>query len=424
MRRMPSSAAPPTARTSPGARVVAAYAHTLWDAALATGLEPGVAQALWGRTQVGDADVPLPAYLALLQAAQQRGGATFAWQLGRQVRPTTYGVNGILLLACPTLGDALQQVLRFESLVHDLGRSAVRSDGDHVVYSWRNDCAAHPAAPALTESVFSGIHTCAQWLAGRSIGTYRAEFTHEGTSALARWIEQSDGLYDPQDYYAVPVSLDPEDVWNVEAGVSVQRPSWRLRGNVFWMHFLNEIVYAGAVDDNGVPVYGNGATSRHRGLEVDGRVTLPRRTSIDATLSLSRNTFTRYREFDFEGGAVTYDGNRIAGFPDVMASVVARTAIGNGQATLALRHVGRFYVDSSQRADRQNDAYTLADVSGRIPLPAAVARGIGLGRIEFDVRVNNLFDARYTTFGYVEEGTPLYIPAAGRHVYLGLTLGR
>ena len=194
MPRMPSNAAPPATRTPPGARVVAAYAHTLWDAALATGLEPGVAQALWARTQVGDGDVPLPAYLVLLQAARQRGGATFGWQLGRQVRPTTYGVNGILLLACPTLGDALQQVLRFESLVHDLGRSAVRSDGEHVVYRWRNDCAAHPAAPALTESVFSGIHTCAQWLAGQPIGTYRVEFTHEGTPALARWIEQSDGV--------------------------------------------------------------------------------------------------------------------------------------------------------------------------------------------------------------------------------------
>ncbi len=81
-------------------------------------------------------------------------------------------------------------------------------------------------------------------------------------------------LYDPQDYYSVPVTLDPEDVWNVEAGVSVQRPSWRVRGNLFWMNFLNEIVYAGAVDDNGVPVYGNGATSRHRGIEVDGSVTV------------------------------------------------------------------------------------------------------------------------------------------------------
>lgn len=189
---MSAHAPPPPAPTPPGARVVAAYAHTLWDAALAAGLEPGVAQALWARKQVGEADVPAPAYLALLQAARRRSGPTFGWRLGQQVRPTTYGVNGILLLACPTLGDALAQVLRFESLVHDLGRSGVHSDGDSVVYSWRNDCAFHPAADALTESVFSGIHTCAQWLAGQSIGTYRAEFTHEGAPTLARWVEQTD----------------------------------------------------------------------------------------------------------------------------------------------------------------------------------------------------------------------------------------
>ena len=30
-------------------------------------------------------------------------------------------------------------------------------------------------------------------------------------------------IYDPQDYYSTPVSLDPEDVWNVESGISVQR---------------------------------------------------------------------------------------------------------------------------------------------------------------------------------------------------------
>ena len=45
------------------------------------------------------------------------------------------------------------------------------------------------------------------------------------------------------------------------------------------------------------------------------------------------------------------------------------------------------------------------------------SRGLGL-----DLRVNNLFNEEYTTFGYVD-GEPLYIPAAGRHVYAGLTVG-
>lgn len=230
-------------------------------------------------------------------------------------------------------------------------------------------------------------------------------------------------LYDPQDYYSAPVSLDPEDVWNVEAGASVHRQAWRVRGNVFWMNFLNEIVYAGAVDDNGVPIYGNGAKSRHRGLEVDGRVSLANRTTIDATMTLSRNTFSSYREFDFEGGSASYDGNRIAGFPDVMASLVAKTAVGPADVQVALRHVGRFYVDSTERDDRSNDAYTVFDLSGRIPLAALAKGGLGLKRVDLDLRINNLFDARYTTFGYVEEGVPLFIPAATRNVYVGVTLG-
>ena len=177
--------------TRPGARVVAPYAHTLWDAALASGVEPALAQALWGRASVGEADVPLHAYLALLQAARQAAGPTFGWKLGQQAKLTTYGVNGILVLACPTLGDALQQVLRFESLVHDLGRSSFETRGSDVVYTWRNDCAAHPAADTLAESVFSGIHTCAQWLCAHALGGYRIEFTHSGSPALRDFIAQA-----------------------------------------------------------------------------------------------------------------------------------------------------------------------------------------------------------------------------------------
>jgi len=34
-----------------------------------------------------------------------------------------------------------------------------------------------------------------------------------------------------------------------------------------------------------------------------------------------------------------------------------------------------------------------------------------------------VFDARYTSFGYVESGVALFIPAAGRNAYAGLTVG-
>ena len=230
-------------------------------------------------------------------------------------------------------------------------------------------------------------------------------------------------LYDPQDYYSTPVSLAPEDVWNVEAGASVRRPAWRVRGNLYWMNFLNEIVYAGALDDNGVPNYGNGARSRRRGFEVDGSMTVAPHIGIDAALSVSRNTFTRYREFDFEGGAAIYDGNRVAGFPDAMASVAAHADWGASRISVAARRVGRFYLDNTQAARLVNRAYTVVDASGKIALPVGLAHALGCRRLELDLRLNNLFDRRYTTFGYVEGGEALFIPAARRHVYAGLTFG-
>lgn len=174
-------------------RVVAPYAHTLWDAARAEGVPQALLEQTFGRPAVGEGEVSVSAYLALLQQALQHAGPLFGWRLGQSVKPTTYGVNGILLLACPTLGEALQQVLRFESLVHDLGRSSFEREGDQVVYAWRNDCAGHPAAGALAESVFSGIQTCAQWLVGQAVSGFALDFMHHTDEASAAAMAAASG---------------------------------------------------------------------------------------------------------------------------------------------------------------------------------------------------------------------------------------
>ena len=181
------------APNAPTPRVVAPYARTLWDAALAAGVpQTALAQAL-GRAAPGEEDMPVATYLALLQQALAHAGPGFGWRLGQSVKPTSYGVNGILLLACPTLGEALAQVLRFEALVHDLGRSNFARHGDTVEYGWANHCAGHPAADALAESVFAGIHTCAQWLVDRPITGFELEFAHQQDAATAQAIVQASG---------------------------------------------------------------------------------------------------------------------------------------------------------------------------------------------------------------------------------------
>ena len=243
-------------------------------------------------------------------------------------------------------------------------------------------------------------------------------------------------LYDPQDYYGERARLDPEDVWDWEAGFSLQRGRVRARANLFSMAFANEIVYAGALDDSGVPIYGNNARSLHRGLELDGSAELSTAVGLDATLTLSRNRFTRYGEYGWDGTVVSYDGNAIAGYPDLLASLAVRGSAGPLRASLGVRHVGRLFLDSTQdnRRDpaarrqpgyvpRINPAFTVVDALLRLEAPARITELFTAHRAELEVRVNNLLGETYTAFGYVEDGEPLFIPAAGRNLYIGATLG-
>jgi iron complex outermembrane receptor protein len=243
-------------------------------------------------------------------------------------------------------------------------------------------------------------------------------------------------VYDPEDYYSTKVSLQPEDVWDLEAGASLRRDTWRARANVFYMRFANEIVYAGALDDSGVPIYGNGARSLHRGVELEGSWAPSPARGLDASLTLSRNTFTRYRELYAPGEEVVYDGNRIAGYPAVLGSVALRGTAAGASWSLAGRYVGRFFLDNSQdnRRDPEqrarpgyvpliNPAFTVIDALVRAPLPRPWSRALGLGSASLELRLNNLLDRRYTAFGYVDGGEPQYTPAAGRNVYGGVTLG-
>ncbi len=245
-------------------------------------------------------------------------------------------------------------------------------------------------------------------------------------------------LYDPEGEYSTERTyLRPEDVWDWEAGVSTRHQHWRARANVFFMNFANEIVYSGALDSSGVPIYGNGAHSHHEGLELDASADPLPTLGFDGTVTLSHNTFVSYHDYNSDGTANVYDGNVLGGYPELLASLTARIKLGAAQLAVAGRYVGRLYLDNTQDNRRNpqlrqapgyvplvNPGYAVVDASLRTPLPSALAQSLGVKRLDLDVRLNNLFNRMYTAFGYIgDDGSPLFIPAATRNAFVALTLG-
>ena len=173
-------------------------------------------------------------------------------------------------------------------------------------------------------------------------------------------------LYDPEGEYSTErTTLRPEDVWDWEGGVSIHHQGWRARANVFFMNFVNEIVYSGALDSSGVPIYGNGAHSHHEGLELDASADPLPYLGFDGTLTLSHNTFVAYHDYNGDGSINVYDGNVLGGYPGVLASLTARLRVGAAQVALAGRYVGQFYLDNTQDNRRNPD---LRQAPGYVPL--------------------------------------------------------
>lgn len=175
--------------TRDGGRVTGAYLQPVLEAAAAQDLDAprlaqaaGVPPALLGADSLAARD-----YIALLEAgARLSGDAHFGLHVGERVRPGTFSVYGLVLMACRDFGQALEQTQRYEQLAHDLGHTQLAVEGGEALYGWTSH---YPAASRhLVESVFAGIRVFGSWLAGRPLAARAIGFVHRSDGQASEYL--------------------------------------------------------------------------------------------------------------------------------------------------------------------------------------------------------------------------------------------
>ena len=229
--------------------------------------------------------------------------------------------------------------------------------------------------------------------------------------------------------------LDPETVDDFAFGVRGrgERASGSL--GLYWMKFADEIVYNGRIDDNGNPITGNAARSRHAGIEGSFEGRPSGWLELAGNFHVSDDRFDEYVEFFDATSGVDYSGNRIAGFPVWAARGRVLARAGRGRLELGIEHAGRQYLDNTENerknpslrddpswVDRTIEPWTTVNAAAGWSLPGAW----GARAIALSLRVSNLFDERYETAGYLDYPapsfvpTPVWIPAATRSWFAGV----
>ena len=226
-------------------------------------------------------------------------------------------------------------------------------------------------------------------------------------------------------------SPKPETLRDVEWGYRWATPEIQVQSNLFYMHYTDQLVLTGAIDEVGAPIRANVGRSYRAGWETQVNWSPNTQWSWQSSLSLSRHRNQSYREA-WNGGVRILNDTPIALSPEVVASSIwVWTPDPRTRIQLAAQHVGQQYLGNTKSEVGLLPAYTQWDLVASKTFTPAYGPKTTLSAM-----VNNLLNRDLVTNGYyytyddtwstpgavtTVEGAGFY-PQAGRNFLVGLEM--
>lgn len=212
-------------------------------------------------------------------------------------------------------------------------------------------------------------------------------------------------------------STKPESLNDFELGWRFKSGQNTITVNGYYMRYKDQLVLTGAVDDVGARIYTNSGDSYRMGIEVDATIAISNKWIIRPNIAVSDN-----KNVDFlvetETGSENLGNTEIAFSPSVIAgNQLIYIPVKDIQIALLSKYVGKQFMDNYESANSKLNSYFTSDLNVSYTIQT---RSI-FKSIIFNGLVNNIFDKKYASNGYMY-GDPYYYPQAGINFLLGATL--
>jgi iron complex outermembrane receptor protein len=236
------------------------------------------------------------------------------------------------------------------------------------------------------------------------------------------------------DFKEAPVggpAPQPEVLRDLEAGATLKAGVASFHINLYYMHYKDQLVMTGKINDVGIPIMTNVPKSYRLGMEISGTAQISRDLAWEANLTLSRNKILNFTEYvdDWDTGSQRsfYLGMTDLSFsPPVTASnTFSYRLFKMLEVSWLARYVGKQYIDNTSSNERKLDPYFVNDLAVSLNIRTKVFR-----KCEIRGVVNNLFNAKYETnawvYQYYENDRHKvmdgYFPQAGTYFLAGISL--
>ena len=192
-----------------------------------------------------------------------------------------------------------------------------------------------------------------------------------------------------------------ETLYDYEAGYTYEQPKFNAGVNLYYMDYNNQLILSGKISEIGEALTTNIKDSYRFGVELIAGVKLTSWLNWNGNATFSRNKVQHFTEYvdDWDAGEqrAEYLGTTNISFsPDVIANSMFDIKYKDFSASFNSQYVGRQYLDNSSAKDRSIDAYFINSLRvGYVFNPRFVKE------LSIDVTVNNLFNEKYETNGWV-----------------------
>ncbi|MHC1775648.1 MAG: TonB-dependent receptor [Lentimicrobium sp.] len=223
-----------------------------------------------------------------------------------------------------------------------------------------------------------------------------------------------------------------ETLFDYEFGYNFSNNFLKATANLYYMHYHDQLVLTGAINDVGAAIMTNVPESFRTGVELTGAVKITDKLRLNANITFSSSKINDFTEFvdDWDNWGLQLEnklGNTDLAFsPKLVGGAGISWAFMKGfELAVNTKHVSKQYIDNTASNDRCIDPYYVSNLRFSWMIEPEFIRGIEIG-----LNVNNLFNAEYETnawvYRYYSEGNYSkldgYFPQAGINFMAGLTL--
>lgn len=193
----------------------------------------------------------------------------------------------------------------------------------------------------------------------------------------------------------------PEQLTDLEVGYKLNKSRFKAEVTGYFMHYTNQLVLTGQVNDVGNAIRINVPESYRAGIELQAS------WQVNASFVLAGNaTFSQNKIRNFTETIVSYDENPnqintfastdISFSPPVIAGgQVSYYPVKNLEISLLPKYVGRQFLDNTSSVTRQIDAFFVNDLRVNWNIPCKLVKELNISLL-----VNNLLNHAYESNGY------------------------